>query len=92
MATKASKTETTSRGATGSKTAAPKTGGSRSASSGAPPRPTLSFSRVNAMWLGAGVVSIAIGYFLLSTGSETIAPILLVLGYCVLLPIGIIKK
>lgn len=44
------------------------------------------------MWLGGGAVSIAIGYFLLSTGSETIAPILLVLGYCVLLPIGIIKK
>ena len=58
----------------------------------APARPTLSFSRTNAIWLGAGVVSIAIGYFLLSTGSETIAPILLVLGYCVLLPIGIIKK
>ena len=58
----------------------------------APARPTLSFSRANAIWLGAGVVSIAIGYFLLSTGSETIAPILLVLGYCVLLPIGIIKK
>ena len=58
----------------------------------APARPTLSFSRTNAIWLGAGVASIAIGYFLLSTGSETIAPILLVLGYCVLLPIGIIKK
>lgn len=57
-----------------------------------PARPTLSFSRTNAIWLGAAVVSIAIGYFLLSTGSEMIAPILLVLGYCVLLPIGIIKK
>jgi hypothetical protein len=55
-------------------------------------RPTLSFSRANALWLGAAVVAIAIGFFLLSTGSETIAPILLVLGYCVLLPIGIIKK
>ena len=68
-----------------SKTAAP-------ARPGAPARPTLSFSRTNAIWMGAAAVSIAIGYFLLSTGSETIAPILLVLGYCVLLPIGIIKK
>ena len=68
-----------------SKTAAP-------ARTGAPARPTLSFSRTNAIWMGAAAVSIAIGYFLLSTGSETIAPILLVLGYCVLLPIGIIKK
>lgn len=78
MATKASKSEAASRVAPTTK--------------GAPVRPTLSFSRVNAMWLGAGVVSIAIGYFLLSKGSETIAPILLVLGYCILLPIGIIKK
>ena len=55
-------------------------------------RPTLSFSRSNATWLGAGAVAIAVGFFLLAQGSETIAPILLVLGYCVLLPIGIIKK
>ncbi|HEY7471720.1 MAG TPA: hypothetical protein VIE68_05160 [Gemmatimonadota bacterium] len=81
MATKASKTAPTSKAATRTPTSA-----------GVPPRPTLSFSRANAMWLGAGAVSVAIGYFLLSTGSETIAPILLVLGYCVLFPIGIIKK
>ena len=55
-------------------------------------RPTLSFSRANGIWLGAAVIAIAIGYFLLSTGSMILAPILLVLGYCVLLPIGIIKK
>ena len=84
MATRGSKTAASeksspSRPATASRTATPA-------------RPTLSFSRTNTIWLGAGVVSIAIGYFLLSTGSETIAPILLVLGYCVLLPIGIIKK
>ncbi|CAN5763622.1 hypothetical protein BH20GEM1_BH20GEM1_18320 [soil metagenome] len=55
-------------------------------------RPTLSFSRPNAIWLGAAVAAIAIGYVLLSTGSMILGPILLVLGYCVLLPIGIIKK
>ena len=55
-------------------------------------RPTLAFSRENGIWLGAAVIAIAIGYFLLSTGSMILAPILLVLGYCVLLPIGIIKK
>ena len=54
--------------------------------------PTLSFSRVNAIWLGAGAVAIGIGYALLARGSMTIAPILLVLGYCVLLPVGIVKK
>ena len=55
-------------------------------------RPTLAFSRENGIWLGAAVIAIAIGYFLLSTGSMILAPILLVLGYCVFLPIGIIKK
>ena len=58
----------------------------------APPRPTLSVSRANAIWLGAAAVSIAIGYLLLARGDMGIAPVLLVLGYCVLLPIGIIKK
>jgi hypothetical protein len=85
MATKAPKTAASDK-------ATPPTGGKAALRTAAPARPTLSFSRTNAIWLGAGVVSIAIGYFLLSTGSETIAPILLVLGYCVLLPIGIIKK
>lgn len=75
---------------TSDKTAAPRTAAASRVA--APARPTLSFSRANAIWMGAAAVSIAIGYFLLSTGSETIAPILLVLGYCVLLPIGIIKK
>ena len=57
-----------------------------------PARPTLSFSRVNAVWLGAGAVSIAAGFAFLGGGSTLVAPVLLVLGYLVLLPIGIIKK
>ncbi|HEU4463984.1 MAG TPA: hypothetical protein VFS53_02960 [Gemmatimonadota bacterium] len=60
--------------------------------SAAPGRPTLSLSRANAFWLGGAAAAIAVGYVLLAGGSETIAPVLLVLGYCVLLPIGIIKK
>lgn len=65
---------------------------SNAARSAGPGRPTLSFSRTNAAWLGAGAAAIAIGFFMLAQGSMTIAPILLVLGYCVLLPVGIIKK
>jgi hypothetical protein len=57
-----------------------------------PVTPTLSFSRINAIVLGASAGSIALGYFLLAQGSMTLAPLLLVLGYCVLLPVGIIKK
>lgn len=57
-----------------------------------PARATLSFSSVNAIWLGAAALSIVVGYVLLAQGSMTIAPVLLVLGYCVLIPIGIVKK
>lgn len=54
--------------------------------------PALSFSRINAIVLGAAVAVIAIGYALLARGSTTVAAVLLVLGYCVLFPVGIIKK
>jgi hypothetical protein len=57
-----------------------------------PATPTLSFSRVNGILLGSAAASIGLGYLLLARGSMTLAPVLLVLGYCVLLPIGIIKK
>lgn len=60
--------------------------------SSAAARPTLSFSKVNALWLGTAALVIVAGYALLAGGSMTLAPILLVLGYCVLLPVGIIKK
>jgi hypothetical protein len=35
---------------------------------------------------------IVIGYLVLATGSITLAPILLVLGYCVLVPVAIIYR
>ena len=38
----------------------------------------------------AGIVAIILGYQLLSHGSTTTAPLLLVLGYAVLIPLGII--
>jgi hypothetical protein len=50
----------------------------------------LPFGSTNYLLMGAGLVSIIIGYFSLSSGSITLAPILLVLGYCVLFPVGII--
>ena len=48
------------------------------------------FSKRNWQWLGAGVVVIIAGFISLSMGSMTLAPILLVLGYCVLIPVGIL--
>ncbi len=40
--------------------------------------------------LGAGLVSIVIGYILLGQGSISAAPALLVLGYCILVPVALI--
>lgn len=50
----------------------------------------LKFSRVNAILAVAGVGAIAGGYWLLADGSITVAPLLLVLGYVVLMPLAII--
>jgi hypothetical protein len=36
----------------------------------------------------AGLTAIVVGYVLLATADTTFAPILLVLGYCVLVPIS----
>ena len=59
---------------------------------GKAPRPSssLRFSAVNLVLGGAGLLAIAIGYFLLAQGSITAAPILLVLGYVVLVPLALI--
>ena len=50
----------------------------------------LPFTSQNYLLMGAGLLAIIVGYILLGTGSITLAPILLVLGYCVLFPLGII--
>jgi hypothetical protein len=49
----------------------------------------LRFGRANGFLLGSAVIALAAGYFLLAKGSTTLAPILLVLGYCVLFPLGL---
>lgn len=57
---------------------------------GGPSRASLQFSRIN-LAFGAGALgTIALGYWLLSVGSITWAPILLVLGYVFLVPLAII--
>lgn len=60
-------------------------------------RPKLPYSERN-MWLFAlGLAAIALGYVFLSLPpvdgfmSLTLAPLLLVLGYCVLLPIAVLS-
>src|SRR5438034_11603726 len=52
-------------------------------------RSRLRFGPKNYIILGGALVSLAVGYWLLSKGSTTLAPVLLVLGYCVLFPVGL---
>ncbi len=44
------------------------------------------------LWWGAAALSLLLGFLDLWRGGETIAPVLLVLGYLVLVPIAILKR
>jgi hypothetical protein len=48
------------------------------------------FDKRNYTILGAGIILIVLGFILLATGDITISPILLVLGYCVVIPLGML--
>lgn len=56
------------------------------------------FEKINYIIIGVGLVVIIAGYIALSVPSVdgfvplTLAPILLVLGYCVIIPIGILYR
>jgi hypothetical protein len=52
---------------------------------------SLKFSTINGVLLALGLAAIVAGYVLLAGGSVVGAPLLLVLGYVVLIPLGIIK-
>jgi len=43
------------------------------------------------LWWGIAIVTILLGYADLARGGMTVAPILLVAGYCVLVPVAILK-
>ena len=45
----------------------------------------------SALWWGVAAASLVVGYADLWRGGITVAPILLVLGYCVLIPVAILK-
>lgn len=52
---------------------------------------SLRFSAINGILLGAGLAAVTAGYVMLSRGSTVGAPLLLVLGYAVLLPMAVIR-
>lgn len=53
-------------------------------------RPSLELTLTNLWFALAGLAVIAAGYYLLGQGSISLAPVLLVLGYVVLLPLAIL--
>lgn len=66
------------------------TSGKQTSGRGATGQVSLQFSRVNLAFAAGAFVTIMLGFWLLSTGSITLAPILLILGYVVLVPLAII--
>lgn len=56
----------------------------------AEPHASLKFSTINGVLLVLGLAAITLGYVLLARGSTVGAPLLLVLGYAVLVPLAII--
>ncbi|MFO7892190.1 MAG: hypothetical protein R6U63_00530 [Longimicrobiales bacterium] len=46
---------------------------------------------MNYALMGSGLVALAAGFVLLANGSTLSAPLLLALGYVVLIPLGIIR-
>lgn len=50
---------------------------------------SLVLGKRNVWLLMAGIGVILLGYFLLGRGSVSVAPLLLVIGYCVIVPLSI---
>ena len=49
----------------------------------------LKFRPINGILIAGALVALSMGYWLLANGSTRAAPMLLVLGYCVLFPLGL---
>jgi hypothetical protein len=43
------------------------------------------------VWWGVALVAILAGYVDLAWGGETLAPILLIAGYCIFIPVAILQ-
>ena len=52
----------------------------------------FTWGRTNSVLLGLGVAALVAGYMALGRGSITLAPILLVLGYCGLIPASLLWR
>jgi len=50
------------------------------------------FTLVNYILFTAGLLDIILGWFLLRGGHITIAPVMLIIGYCVIIPLAIVFR
>ena len=53
---------------------------------------TVPFSSINYILFAVGLIIITAGWFFLRAGHISISPIMLILGYCVVIPVAIILK
>jgi len=53
---------------------------------------SLGFTSANYIFFAIGIIVVILGFVALKIGSITIAPILLVIGYCVIIPIAILYR
>lgn len=60
-------------------------------SNDAPMNEAPPFGRRTVTFGGMGLATVVLGFFLLAQGSIQVAPVLLVLGFCVLLPLALIN-
>ncbi len=55
-------------------------------------RPQIALGKKNYAIMGAGLITIIVGFITLAGGSITLAPLLLVVGYCVIIPLSLLIK
>jgi hypothetical protein len=53
---------------------------------------SVNLSKKNMLFFGIGVVLVVVGFIMLAAGDILLAPILLVVGYLVFFPLGILLK
>ncbi|UCD19989.1 MAG: hypothetical protein JSU64_02305 [candidate division WOR-3 bacterium] len=53
---------------------------------------TVRFAKKNTLFFGIGLILVIAGFVLLASGDIVVAPILLIVGYLVFFPLGILLK
>jgi len=53
---------------------------------------TVKFSQKNLVFFGIGLLLVVVGFILLAAGDIVFAPMLLIVGYLVFFPLGILLK